>query len=795
MLLRPATLAFALSLTAVSARAQQAERPTPTTPLTEAELAALPVHPLTLTVSGGVSLGAYESGVNWALLYLLKLANEPASWTGAPRPDSLDRYELVVATGASAGNINALLSSAEWARRDFTRRTPEETLFWDAWVNVGMGQLLPEFGSESELVPRADSEGTAALTRRYFDGPLRNRLFSRLMPDAGDAFDPDVDVALGIALTRVNPSTEVLERSAGEPVGLRIRTQRAVAVYRMQSIEARAGRAGHLFISHHDATRTPLEGGLRTRNWLEPIPGVRTVVQAPCLDPGRLGQLVLPAFREDAAPQDARANAQQAYRMTLASSAFPLAFEAVPLTYVGHRSPTGLATLSRFASGIIPAARQQELELLARTLEPYQRDGLTITNRFAPVVGATLGAFGSFTDPSFRQYDFYVGIYDGFHYVARQVLCARRADGTGCAERVMGELRRWGGLPTISPVGDFIFGRLYEQEFGAPPAFVAPASGAALATAPEPLDYDDRTVFNAVIDASRALQREGEETNFAAFIHRLAATRGVRETMGVWGEECRVRRDSARAEGADPAAVTCRAEPYTLALLDRPEEWLFQFYEEVVERLQLVENENPASGEVLLELAQLGIGSAREQQRRGYQWSTTSIPRRRGRPELFAYYALPSEIAAHFPAGRGVSVTYTPVYRFSRRAALTMPITPLFLDASLAPPDTVTGAPGRNHTAVRFALGPGLLYQPKGLFGRTVEVRALYTGSFTEGFAQQYAIGGELATYLLAGKIRLAYQVPSILHGGWDNGPPRWSVALGLSDVNGLLYWLGRTLQ
>ncbi|HLA64680.1 MAG TPA: patatin-like phospholipase family protein, partial [Rhodothermales bacterium] len=335
MTARLVALALALLVVAAGARAQGDPAP--------ADLEDLPVRPLTLTVSGGVSLGAYESGVNWALLYLLKMANEGASWTGEARPDSLDRYELVVATGASAGNINALMSSTEWARRDFTRRPPEQTLFWEAWVNVGMGQILPEFGDEGPLVARADSEGTAALTRRYFDGPLRARLIDTLMPEAGDAFDPGVDVAVGLAITRVNPSTEVLERSAGEPVGLRIRTQRAVAVYRLHSVPRAGERPGHLFISHHDATRTPFADAVRERHWLEEAPATPAAAGAACLDPGRLGQLVLPAFHADRTRQDARANVNQAYRMTLASSAFPLAFEAVPITYVGERSPGGLA--------------------------------------------------------------------------------------------------------------------------------------------------------------------------------------------------------------------------------------------------------------------------------------------------------------------------------------------------------------------------------------------------------------------------------------------------------------------
>ncbi|MDQ7046421.1 MAG: patatin-like phospholipase family protein, partial [Sulfurovum sp.] len=51
-----------------------------------------------MVISGGVSLGAYEAGYNWAMIKMLKKAKsvEP---------------ELHSVAGASAGSINALLSA------------------------------------------------------------------------------------------------------------------------------------------------------------------------------------------------------------------------------------------------------------------------------------------------------------------------------------------------------------------------------------------------------------------------------------------------------------------------------------------------------------------------------------------------------------------------------------------------------------------------------------------------------------------------------------------------------------
>ena len=57
-----------------------------------------------LTLSGGVSLGSYEAGLNWTLVRLFRARMEEMLLRRRPR--------LVGVTGASAGSINALLVAA-----------------------------------------------------------------------------------------------------------------------------------------------------------------------------------------------------------------------------------------------------------------------------------------------------------------------------------------------------------------------------------------------------------------------------------------------------------------------------------------------------------------------------------------------------------------------------------------------------------------------------------------------------------------------------------------------------------
>lgn len=92
-----------------------------------------------LTISGGISLGAYEAGFNWALVELMKRKR--------------DKYQLDVITGASAGNINTILSAILWCKNynvDNEKNSIFNNLFWNTWIPVGLDVLFPGDISASE---------------------------------------------------------------------------------------------------------------------------------------------------------------------------------------------------------------------------------------------------------------------------------------------------------------------------------------------------------------------------------------------------------------------------------------------------------------------------------------------------------------------------------------------------------------------------------------------------------------------------------------------------------------------
>ena len=159
-----------------------------------------------ITLSGGVSLGTYEAGLNWAMVRAFR---ENAVGMFLRR-----RPRLVGVTGASAGSINALLSAALYCETDESaaRFTVDDNLLRSAWLHVGLDALLPED-------PRAYRPDDAVLASAALDpvvADVRRALFG-----GGMQFRPGCRLPMGLTVTRVQP----LEQNLG---GLRVTSQRAV---------------------------------------------------------------------------------------------------------------------------------------------------------------------------------------------------------------------------------------------------------------------------------------------------------------------------------------------------------------------------------------------------------------------------------------------------------------------------------------------------------------------------------------------------------------------------------------
>ena len=66
-----------------------------------------------IAISGGASKGAYEAGLNWAILKLIRESENLYALSGGQiRP-----LQIASITGASAGGVNTILSGLTWCSR------------------------------------------------------------------------------------------------------------------------------------------------------------------------------------------------------------------------------------------------------------------------------------------------------------------------------------------------------------------------------------------------------------------------------------------------------------------------------------------------------------------------------------------------------------------------------------------------------------------------------------------------------------------------------------------------------
>lgn len=91
--------------------------------------------PFATSVSGGVSLGAYQAGLLYYEVQTLRTNREFIKpW---------------VVTGSSAGAINALISIIEHCEE--SSRTADDSLFWKSWQGVGFAQLTARNETQSPV--------------------------------------------------------------------------------------------------------------------------------------------------------------------------------------------------------------------------------------------------------------------------------------------------------------------------------------------------------------------------------------------------------------------------------------------------------------------------------------------------------------------------------------------------------------------------------------------------------------------------------------------------------------------
>ena len=149
-----------------------------------------------LAISGGASKGAYEAGLNWAVLKLIRESPNLENVSGGRfRP-----LEIASVAGASAGGVNTILTGLTACTRAHDEgglpNRIDDNVFRDVWLRIDINALLP---------PRADSAtylpDDALFSRRDYFASARDLKEKWRKP----AYRDGCRIPMGVTVTRVEP--------------------------------------------------------------------------------------------------------------------------------------------------------------------------------------------------------------------------------------------------------------------------------------------------------------------------------------------------------------------------------------------------------------------------------------------------------------------------------------------------------------------------------------------------------------------------------------------------------------
>ncbi|WP_455207244.1 patatin-like phospholipase family protein [Kaarinaea lacus] len=151
---------------------------------------------VSIAISGGASKGAYEAGLNWAIVHILRYETEnDTALKGKFRP-----FEAASMAGASAGGINAIMSAMAWCLRPEAEKgiasTLNDNIFRNLWLEHDINTLLPAsaksqyYARDDAVLARKSLLESAEALRSLWESPV---------------FRKDCRVPIGVTVTRVEP--------------------------------------------------------------------------------------------------------------------------------------------------------------------------------------------------------------------------------------------------------------------------------------------------------------------------------------------------------------------------------------------------------------------------------------------------------------------------------------------------------------------------------------------------------------------------------------------------------------
>ena len=355
-----------------------------------------------MVISGGVSLGAYEAGYNWAMINMLKREKTKSKIVDP---------ELRSVAGASAGSINSLLTAMYWCQEDSVplRNSINDNLFFETWVHLGIEDLA--------IIGEDPNNQNSLFTA---DG-LRKKGDKIIKHLEQPIFKKNCEVPLGIAVTKAQPITETVS-------GIKIKNQN----FSVPLVFKEKNGRGIV----ENKVMPP------SATFYISIPGIEK-------DRHKLINLLIASGSFPAAFPQTKLNYEYKGKKNSAYFVDGGLYDNVPLdlaialdersNYYFFMDPGNM----RKEKTVVEKKDKEELPVgfihpnllplftsfdIMQSMKLYQAINknfrgntdmtLTLSSRYFPLVGEFLGHFGAFLDINFRVYDYYVGIYDAIYEIA-----------------------------------------------------------------------------------------------------------------------------------------------------------------------------------------------------------------------------------------------------------------------------------------------------------------------------------------------------------------------------------------
>jgi len=380
-----------------------------------------------MVISGGVSLGAYEAGYNWAIIKLLKELRKKSKYVNP---------KLLSLAGASAGSINALLSGVYWCQKSNYKDSVDNNLFYDTWTDIDISDLVI-FGQDP-------NNKTTLFTRR----PLIKKAEAIIEHMQKPIYKKGCQVPLGIAVTKVHPIVEDFQgieiKNQSFAIPLTLFEQNGKLLLKNHSLNEHKLKVMHtLKIPALDRDITKIKDILFASS---AFPGAFTQVKLNYIYKGKRGSdYFLDGGVYNNIPLDlALALAPKANNFLFIDPDSLRKFNpkecqkakgylacntkchAPKYKKVANRADKDI-NIGFLGTNLLPLFKSTQIfrsMKLYETINNYFRYNpnrhLILSSRYHPITGNFMWAFGAFLDKNFREYDYYVGVYDAIYRFAQE---------------------------------------------------------------------------------------------------------------------------------------------------------------------------------------------------------------------------------------------------------------------------------------------------------------------------------------------------------------------------------------